>query len=242
MVVVVKNKNINARSSAGRTLARCTALHASHGTARRDTAKSLGPFDMLPKRDRLFVAWHSVTRARRRGLGTVFFLGRYLGRVIATPQLGELVPSNRAAPILLPTTAIPPRTSALRASFPTSAVVAGVGKRSCPAPAKTFMCSGFGECRVFSRSDCLARHPRPPAPSSTLPSPPRSPPAFPRIVLHPPLHSVILLASPLARIYPILARIPLSLSCPSPLLVLPAARPALVLTFPLLPSIPCTSY
>ncbi|KAJ7441576.1 hypothetical protein FB451DRAFT_1377239 [Mycena latifolia] len=36
---------------------------------------------------------------------------------------------------------------------------AGVGKRYRPAPAKTFQCRGFGECRmVFSRSEHLARH------------------------------------------------------------------------------------
>jgi len=32
-------------------------------------------------------------------------------------------------------------------------------KRSRPAPAKTFQCRGYGECRmVFSRSEHLARH------------------------------------------------------------------------------------
>ncbi|KAH0830136.1 hypothetical protein J3R83DRAFT_1483 [Lanmaoa asiatica] len=36
---------------------------------------------------------------------------------------------------------------------------AGVGKRYRPAPAKTFQCRGYGECRmVFSRSEHLARH------------------------------------------------------------------------------------
>lgn len=58
------------------------------------------------------------------------------------------------------------------ASSPTSAVVAattatanaangttGVNKRYRPAPAKTFQCRGYGECRmVFSRSEHLARH------------------------------------------------------------------------------------
>jgi len=35
----------------------------------------------------------------------------------------------------------------------------GVNKRYRPAPAKTFQCRGFGECRmVFSRSEHLARH------------------------------------------------------------------------------------
>lgn len=35
----------------------------------------------------------------------------------------------------------------------------GVGKRYRPAPAKTFQCRGYGECRmVFSRSEHLARH------------------------------------------------------------------------------------
>ncbi|KAJ7076736.1 hypothetical protein B0H15DRAFT_790274, partial [Mycena belliarum] len=41
------------------------------------------------------------------------------------------------------------------------AAAAGVGKRYRPAPAKTFQCRGFGECRmVFSRSEHLARHVR----------------------------------------------------------------------------------
>ncbi|KAF9043885.1 hypothetical protein BJ165DRAFT_1347625, partial [Panaeolus papilionaceus] len=36
---------------------------------------------------------------------------------------------------------------------------AGVNKRYRPAPAKTFQCRGYGECRmVFSRSEHLARH------------------------------------------------------------------------------------
>ncbi|OCH87270.1 hypothetical protein OBBRIDRAFT_696756, partial [Obba rivulosa] len=35
----------------------------------------------------------------------------------------------------------------------------GVAKRYRPAPAKTFQCRGYGECRmVFSRSEHLARH------------------------------------------------------------------------------------
>ncbi|KAJ3480311.1 hypothetical protein NLJ89_g12289 [Agrocybe chaxingu] len=35
----------------------------------------------------------------------------------------------------------------------------GVNKRYRPAPAKTFQCRGYGECRmVFSRSEHLARH------------------------------------------------------------------------------------
>lgn len=44
---------------------------------------------------------------------------------------------------------------------PSSALAAGggVGKRYRPAPAKTFQCRGYGECRmVFSRSEHLARH------------------------------------------------------------------------------------
>ncbi|KAJ7024202.1 hypothetical protein C8F04DRAFT_1132212 [Mycena alexandri] len=37
----------------------------------------------------------------------------------------------------------------------------GVGKHYRPAPAKTFQCRGYGECRmVFSRSEHLARHVR----------------------------------------------------------------------------------
>lgn len=40
-----------------------------------------------------------------------------------------------------------------------SASPAGVNKRYRPAPAKTFQCRGYGECRmVFSRSEHLARH------------------------------------------------------------------------------------
>lgn len=36
---------------------------------------------------------------------------------------------------------------------------AGVNKRYRPAPAKTFQCRGYGDCRmVFSRSEHLARH------------------------------------------------------------------------------------
>lgn len=36
---------------------------------------------------------------------------------------------------------------------------AGINKRYRPAPAKTFQCRGYGECRmVFSRSEHLARH------------------------------------------------------------------------------------
>ncbi|KAI0697062.1 hypothetical protein C8T65DRAFT_528523, partial [Cerioporus squamosus] len=43
---------------------------------------------------------------------------------------------------------------------PASAASSGVGKtRYRPAPAKTFQCRGYGECRmVFSRSEHLARH------------------------------------------------------------------------------------
>ena len=43
------------------------------------------------------------------------------------------------------------------AAAPTSS--AGVNKRYRPAPAKTFQCRGYGDCRmVFSRSEHLARH------------------------------------------------------------------------------------
>ncbi|KAJ8588950.1 hypothetical protein M405DRAFT_739352 [Rhizopogon salebrosus TDB-379] len=43
--------------------------------------------------------------------------------------------------------------------LPTSAGISGVNKRYRPAPAKTFQCRGYGECRmVFSRSEHLARH------------------------------------------------------------------------------------
>ncbi|KAF8191851.1 hypothetical protein K438DRAFT_1481055, partial [Mycena galopus ATCC 62051] len=46
------------------------------------------------------------------------------------------------------------------ASNATSALAGGgVAKRYRPAPAKTFQCRGYGECRmVFSRSEHLARH------------------------------------------------------------------------------------
>lgn len=40
-----------------------------------------------------------------------------------------------------------------------TAGIQGVNKRYRPAPAKTFQCRGYGECRmVFSRSEHLARH------------------------------------------------------------------------------------
>ncbi|KAH7919802.1 hypothetical protein BV22DRAFT_1022358 [Leucogyrophana mollusca] len=43
--------------------------------------------------------------------------------------------------------------------LPGSAGAIGVNKRYRPAPAKTFQCRGYGECRmVFSRSEHLARH------------------------------------------------------------------------------------
>ena len=53
---------------------------------------------------------------------------------------------------------VPPPSTA--ASSATSALAGGgVGKRYRPAPAKTFECRGYGECRmVFSRSEHLARH------------------------------------------------------------------------------------
>ncbi|KDR71388.1 hypothetical protein GALMADRAFT_214025 [Galerina marginata CBS 339.88] len=44
-------------------------------------------------------------------------------------------------------------------NMPGSGAVTGVNKRYRPAPAKTFQCRGYGECRmVFSRSEHLARH------------------------------------------------------------------------------------
>lgn len=57
-----------------------------------------------------------------------------------------------------------------------SAASSGVGKtRYRPAPAKTFQCRGYGECRmVFSRSEHLARHIR-----YVLPSFQRQDPPFP---------------------------------------------------------------
>ncbi|KZP04537.1 hypothetical protein FIBSPDRAFT_767273, partial [Athelia psychrophila] len=42
---------------------------------------------------------------------------------------------------------------------PQSLLSSGINKRYRPAPAKTFQCRGYGECRmVFSRSEHLARH------------------------------------------------------------------------------------
>ena len=73
-----------------------------------------------------------------------------------------------------------------------SAASSGVGKtRYRPAPAKTFQCRGYGECRmVFSRSEHLARHIRyvPARPTRVFPLPPppyasfslSQPPASPR--------------------------------------------------------------
>ncbi|KAI0648572.1 hypothetical protein C8Q79DRAFT_888257, partial [Trametes meyenii] len=53
-----------------------------------------------------------------------------------------------------------PFASAPQDSRPPTAASSGVGKtRYRPAPAKTFQCRGYGECRmVFSRSEHLARH------------------------------------------------------------------------------------
>ncbi|KAG5641366.1 hypothetical protein DXG03_005386 [Asterophora parasitica] len=49
--------------------------------------------------------------------------------------------------------------SAMVANPANGAPIAGVNKRYRPAPAKTFQCRGYGECRmVFSRSEHLARH------------------------------------------------------------------------------------
>ena len=49
----------------------------------------------------------------------------------------------------------PPSSSPTTASQP----IPGATKRYRPAPAKTFQCRGYGECRmVFSRSEHLARH------------------------------------------------------------------------------------
>ena len=42
---------------------------------------------------------------------------------------------------------------------PQALLQSGINKRYRPAPAKTFQCRGYGECRmVFSRSEHLARH------------------------------------------------------------------------------------
>lgn len=47
----------------------------------------------------------------------------------------------------------------LTPTTPQQGPVPGVNKRYRPAPAKTFQCRGYGECRmVFSRSEHLARH------------------------------------------------------------------------------------
>ncbi|KAJ7199438.1 hypothetical protein GGX14DRAFT_373094 [Mycena pura] len=49
--------------------------------------------------------------------------------------------------------------AALQATGASLAAASGVAKRYRPAPAKTFQCRGYGECRmVFSRSEHLARH------------------------------------------------------------------------------------
>lgn len=58
----------------------------------------------------------------------------------------------------------------------------GANRRYRPAPAKTFQCRGYGDCRmVFSRSEHLARHIRSvvPCPSSVPLSVPGSPPIHP---------------------------------------------------------------
>ncbi|KAF7354441.1 Nutrient and stress factor 1 [Mycena venus] len=53
----------------------------------------------------------------------------------------------------------PPSSAATNATAPSALSGGGVGKRYRPAPAKTFQCRGYGECRmVFSRSEHLARH------------------------------------------------------------------------------------
>ncbi|KZT03363.1 uncharacterized protein LAESUDRAFT_683845 [Laetiporus sulphureus 93-53] len=59
------------------------------------------------------------------------------------------------AAVVAPAAQHSPLTPSSTASTPT----AGVNKRYRPAPAKTFQCRGYGECRmVFSRSEHLARH------------------------------------------------------------------------------------
>lgn len=63
-------------------------------------------------------------------------------------------PDMAAAVQQMPQPLFPPPTSS-----PTTPSQPGATKRYRPAPAKTFQCRGYGECRmVFSRSEHLARH------------------------------------------------------------------------------------
>ncbi|KAH9830885.1 uncharacterized protein C8Q71DRAFT_910926 [Rhodofomes roseus] len=65
---------------------------------------------------------------------------------MAAAAVAQPVAADRASPAAAP-------------ASPTAAPAAGVNKRYRPAPAKTFQCRGYGDCRmVFSRSEHLARH------------------------------------------------------------------------------------
>ncbi|KAF9792683.1 hypothetical protein BJ322DRAFT_1116348 [Thelephora terrestris] len=58
-----------------------------------------------------------------------------------------------------PPSSVPSQTDPLPVNNLSTVAGAGVNKRYRPAPAKTFQCRGYGDCRmVFSRSEHLARH------------------------------------------------------------------------------------
>ena len=58
-----------------------------------------------------------------------------------------------------PPASVPSHTEPLPVNNLSNVAGAGVNKRYRPAPAKTFQCRGYGDCRmVFSRSEHLARH------------------------------------------------------------------------------------
>ncbi|GJF00013.1 hypothetical protein PsYK624_162900 [Phanerochaete sordida] len=87
-----------------------------------------------------------------------------------SPRRDSHSPEMAAAVANLPQPLFQPTSSPTTASQP---IPAGT-KRYRPAPAKTFQCRGYGECRmVFSRSEHLLRHIRY-APVS-LPASPSSP-------------------------------------------------------------------
>lgn len=63
---------------------------------------------------------------------------------------------------------------------PPSSTATPANRRYRPAPAKTFQCRGYGDCRmVFSRSEHLARHIRHVAPLLSCPSSDLSPESTP---------------------------------------------------------------
>lgn len=58
-----------------------------------------------------------------------------------------------------PPASVPSHSDPLPVNNLSNVAGAGVNKRYRPAPAKTFQCRGYGDCRmVFSRSEHLARH------------------------------------------------------------------------------------